>query len=75
MRTGSITRLVAELARIKIEAAYIRARRSVLARIAADLPTDLLDDARIAATEELARRGYHVITHRPRSKTSPRQVA
>lgn len=60
--------LLVELAKRKIESASLLLRRGVLARIAAKLPTDLLDDARIAATEELARRGYHVITHRPRSR-------
>jgi len=51
--------LIADLAKLKIGAV-------VLARVAVKLPTDLLDDARIAATDELALRGYHVITHRSR---------
>lgn len=63
--------LLVELAKIKLEAVYLRARRAALARIAGKLATDLLDDIRLAVTDELARRGYHVITHRPR----PRKVA
>jgi hypothetical protein len=70
VRTEPLAGLIAELTKLKIEAAYLRLRRSVLARIAAELQTDLLDDARIAATDELARRGYHVITRRPRRKVA-----
>lgn len=56
---------VVELTKPRLRAAIINLRRRVLSRAAAKLPTALLDDARIAATEELARRGLHVITHRP----------
>ena len=63
--------LFVELAKLKFRAALIHLRRIGLARVAEKLPTVLLDDARIAATEELARRGLHVITHRSR----PRKVA
>jgi len=56
---------------VHAEAVCARLWRGGLARIAAALPTELLDDARLAATEELARRGYHVIMHRPR----PRKVS
>jgi len=59
--------LLVELAKLKFRSALVHLRRTSLARIAEKLPTELLDDARIAATEELAQRGLHVITHRPRS--------
>jgi hypothetical protein len=65
--TGPVTELLVELARLKLRSAAWRLRRLGLDRLVRKLPTDLLDDARIAATEELARRGLHVITHRPRS--------
>lgn len=71
MRAEPLASLLGELAKLKIEAAYLRLRRTVLARIADKLPTDLLDDARIAATDELARRGYHVITYRPHHPHRP----
>lgn len=61
---------VVELARLKLRSVYQRVRRDGLARIAAKLPTELLDDARIAVTEEMARRGLHVITHRTRRKVA-----
>ena len=70
MRTVPVDLLV-ELAKLKLRSALVRLRRTGLARFAEKLPTELLDDARIAATEELARRGYHLITHRSR----PRKVA
>lgn len=63
--------LLAELAKLKLRSALVQLRRVGLSRVAEKLPTELLDDARIAATEELARRGYHVITRRPK----PRKVA
>ena len=66
-----LTGLFVELAKLKLRAAGVKLRRDVFARVAEKLPTDLLDDARIAATEELAHRGLHVITHRSR----PRKVA
>ena len=65
MRPSPAADLVAEFAKAKIRAAAVQIRRALLAR--AKLPTDLLDDARLAATEELARRGFHVITH-PRAR-------
>ena len=60
--------LLVELAKLKLRSALVRLRRAGLVRLAEKLPTDLIDDARIAATEELARRGLHVITHRSRSR-------
>ena len=63
--------LLVELATLKLRAAVMQLRRISLAHIAARLPTSLLDDARMATTEELARRGLHVITHR----SQPRNVA
>ena len=60
--------LLVELSKRKLRSALVHLRRAGLARVAEKLPTKLLDDARIAATEELARRGLHVITHRPRSR-------
>ena len=74
MRARSIEQLAGlcvELTKIKLEAVYLRARRAGLARIASTLASTILDDVRLAATEELARRGLHVITHRSR----PRKVA
>ena len=68
MRPALLTDLAIELAKLKLEAIYLRVRRAGLARFVSRLSTDLLDDARLAATEELARRGLHVITHRPRSR-------
>jgi hypothetical protein len=59
------TDLVIELAKVKLDAVYVRARRAGLAKLASKIATDLLDDVRLAATEELARRGVHVITYRP----------
>ena len=64
--TALMADLIVELAKLKLRSALVRLRRVSLARLAEKLPTSLLDDARIAATEELARRGLHVITHRPR---------
>jgi hypothetical protein len=43
---------------------YLRLRREGLARLAAKLPTGLLNEMRMAATAELARRGLYVITTR-----------
>jgi len=63
--------LFVELSKLKLRAALVRLRRTGLALLAEKLPTKLLDDARIAATDELARRGYHLITRRSR----PRKVA
>lgn len=60
--------LLVELAKLKLRSALVHLRRAGLARLAVKLPTALLDDARIAMTEELARRGLHVITHRARSR-------
>lgn len=71
MRSSPATGLVIELLKIKLDAVYVRARRAGLTRLAGTLATDLLDDMRLAATEELARRGVHVITYRPR----PRKAA
>lgn len=67
MRSVS-TDLLVELAKLKFRSALARLRRTSLARVAVKLPSELLDDVRIAATEELARRGLHVITHRSRSR-------
>ena len=69
--TAPMTGILIELAKLKLRSAIVRLRRTGLARVADKLPTKLLDDVRIAATEELARRGYHLITHRSR----PRKVA
>jgi hypothetical protein len=55
---------------MKFRSALIRIQREALARLAAKLPTRLLDDARIAMTDELARRGYHLI---PRSRPQARK--
>ena len=66
--TAPMADLMVELAKLKLRSALVRLRRAGLARVAEKLPTELLDDARIAATEELARRGLHVITHRTRSR-------
>lgn len=63
--------LLVELAKLKLRSALVQLLRTNLSRVAAKLPTELLDDARIAATEELAQRGLHVITHR----TRPRKAA
>ena len=71
MRATLASDLIIELSKLKLRSALGRLRRNVLARAAAKLSTVLLDDARLAATEELARRGVHVITYRPR----PRKVA
>jgi len=64
----SMTGLLIEMTKIKLDAVYLRLRRAGLDRLAASLPTDLLDDVRLAATEELGRRGLHVITHRYRRR-------
>ena len=66
MRAVPIAHIFVELAKLKLRSALIHLRRFGLSCVAEKLPTVLLDDARIAATEELARRGLHVITHRPR---------
>ena len=68
MKVAPLADFLVELAKPKLRSAVVRLRRVSLARIAKKLPTDLLDDARIAATEELALRGLHVITHRSRSR-------
>ena len=65
-----VVELLAELAKLKVQAAYVRLRRAVFARLAGKLPTAILDDARIASTDELARRGVHVITRRPTRKVA-----
>lgn len=70
MRAKLLTDLLVELAKIKLDATYLRMRRAGLARIASKLAPTLLDDIRLAATEELARRGLHVITFRTRSPRS-----
>jgi len=70
VKADSIAGLIADLAKLKIESAYVRLRRDLFMKIAAKLPTDLLDDARIATTDELARRGYHVITNRSKRKVA-----
>ena len=64
--------VVAEVAKRIVRSALLQVRRAVLARAASKLPADLLDDARLAATEELAHRGIHVITHRPRPRVVQR---
>ena len=71
MRGVPIAGIFVELAKLKLRSALVHLRRVGLSCAAEKLPTGLLDDARIAATEELARRGLHVITHRSR----PRKVA
>jgi hypothetical protein len=68
MKIVPLAEFLVELAKPKVRSALGRLRRVGLARVAVKLPTELLDDARIAATEELARRGLHVITHRSRSR-------
>ena len=65
MSARPATDLVVELVKVKLDAVYVRARRAGLAKLASKLATNLLDDVRLAATEELARRGVHVITYRP----------
>jgi len=67
MRSVPVDVLV-DLSKLRLRAALVHLRRIGLVRVAATLPTALLDDGRIAATEELARRGFHVITYRPRSR-------
>ena len=67
MSARPATDLVVELLKVKLDTVYMRARRVGLAKLASKLATDLLDDVRLAATEELARRGVHVITYRSRS--------
>jgi hypothetical protein len=57
-----------ELTKLKLRSALVRLRRTGLLRVAEKLPTELLDDLRVAATEELARRGLHVITQQPRGR-------
>ena len=71
MRTAPLADLFVAQAKLKLRSALVHLRRTGLSRVAEKLPTELLDDARIAATEELAQRGLHVIT--PRSRT--RKVA
>ena len=68
MRGSPATELAIELAKRKLRSTLVRLRRTVLERLAVKLPSSLLDDVRIAATEEMARRGLHVITHRSRSR-------
>lgn len=65
MSSSLATDLVIELVKLKLDAVYVRARRAGLTKLASKLATDLLDDVRLAATEELARRGVRVITYRP----------
>ena len=60
--------LAVELAKLRLRTALLAVRRAALARFVERLPTELLDDVRLAATDELARRGLHVITHRFRSR-------
>ena len=60
--------LLLELAKQKLRSVAVRLRRLGLARVAVKMSTQLLDDVRIAATEELAKRGLHVITHRACSR-------
>jgi hypothetical protein len=67
VRPSPATSLAIELL-IKLDAVYVRARQAGLTKLASKLATDLLDDVRLAATEELARRGVHVITYQPRSR-------
>jgi hypothetical protein len=66
--TASLPALLTALVRFKIEIAYLHVRRRALARIAEKLSTDLLEDVRVAVTEELAHRGLFVIAPRPRSQ-------
>ena len=65
MSSSLATDLVVELVKVKLDAVYVRARRAGLEKLASKLATNLLDDVRLAATEELARRGVHLITSRP----------
>ena len=60
------TDLLVALAKAQIGAVCRRVRRATFAKVASRLSLDVLDDARLAATEEMARRGVHVMTHRPR---------
>ena len=68
MRIMPLADFLVELAKPKLRSARVRFRRAGLAHIAKKMPTELLDDTRIAATDELARRGYHLIMPRPRSR-------
>ena len=68
MRVVPLADFLVELAKPKLRSVGVRLRRVSLARIAKKLPTELLDDVRLAATDELARRGYHLIMPRPRSR-------
>jgi len=68
MKPPPLTVLFVELTKLKLKRALRRFRHDGLALLAEKLPTELLDDARIVVTEELALRGLHVITHRPRSR-------
>ena len=72
MRVATLADLLVDLAKPKLRSAVVHLRRISLARIAKKMPTELLDDARIAATDELARRGYHLIMprSRPRKKVA-----
>ena len=72
MSAHPATDVVVELLKVKLDTVYRHVRRVGLAKLASKLATDLLDDVRLAATEELARRGVHVITYRP---TRSRRVA
>jgi 2-iminoacetate synthase ThiH len=56
--------LLTELVKLRFEEAYQRLWRVGLVAIVEKMSTELLDEVRIAMTEELARRGIHVITHR-----------
>ncbi|HSX22543.1 MAG TPA: hypothetical protein VLE97_07205 [Gaiellaceae bacterium] len=70
MTPEPIVDLFVELAKLKVGAAYTRLQRAVLASLAEKIPTVLLDDVRIATTDELARRGVHVITRRPNKRVA-----
>jgi uncharacterized protein YfaA (DUF2138 family) len=66
MRDQPIAGIFVELAKLKLRSALVHLQRVGLSRLTEKLPTALLDDVRIAATDELALRGLHVITHRSR---------
>ena len=65
MKSVPLADFAIALTKLKLRTALVRLRRVGLSRVAERLPTSLLDDVRIAATDELALRGLHVIAHRP----------
>ena len=65
MKSVPLANFAIALTKLKLRTALVRLRRGSLAGVAQRLPTSLLDDVRIAASDELAHRGLHVIAQRP----------